>query len=58
MPSFPWWAEAMYKYIYETIKYPKEDREQGKEGMVIINFIVEPDGSITNAKVLRGVSPA
>ena len=57
MPSFPGGTDAMYKYIYETIKYPKEDREQGKEGMVIINFIVEADGSITNAKVLRGVSP-
>jgi len=50
-------TEAMYKYIYEAIKYPKEDREKGKEGMVVAKFIVESDGTISNAKVLRGASP-
>ncbi|MEP6794323.1 MAG: TonB family protein [Saprospiraceae bacterium] len=49
-------TETMFKYIYQSIKYPQEDRQKGNEGMVVAKFVVEPDGSISNARVVRGAS--
>jgi len=57
MPHFPGSTEDMFKYIYQSIKYPEEDRAKGNQGQVIVQFIVETDGSISNAKVVRGISP-
>ncbi len=57
MPRFPGSSDDMFKFIYQSIKYPQEDREQGNEGLVIVQFIVEPDGSISGTKVVKGVSP-
>ncbi len=49
--------EKMYKYFYESIKYPKEDRDKGIQGMVIAQFVVRPDGSISDINIIKGVSP-
>jgi len=49
-------TREMYQFIYEAINYPKEDREKDNEGLVILQFIVEADGNISNAKIVRGVS--
>lgn len=46
---------TFYKYIYENLKYPKTAIENKTFGKLLITFIVERDGSITNAVVLRGV---
>ncbi len=50
-------TEAMFNYIYSAIKYPQEDREKGNEGLVIAKFTVTADGSISNTRVVRGISP-
>jgi TonB family protein len=50
-------TDKMFQYIYQSILYPKEDREQGNEGMVVAKFTVDVDGSIIDAKVVRGASP-
>ncbi|WP_084608527.1 energy transducer TonB [Xylanibacter oryzae] len=55
MPSFPGGNGALMDYISKNIKYPTESDAQGR---VIVTFIVEKDGSITNAKVTRSVDPA
>lgn len=55
MPSFPGGQEALMAYINHNIKYPEEDCGQGR---VIVSFIVEKDGSITNATIRRSVDPA
>ncbi|HEX5112017.1 MAG TPA: TonB family protein [Saprospiraceae bacterium] len=55
MPTFPEGQEAMYKFIYERIKYPAAARENGISGVVIIQFVVSKEGDIQNAKVLRGI---
>ncbi|HLO91749.1 MAG TPA: TonB family protein [Lentimicrobium sp.] len=55
VPKFPGGDDARNKYLNSKIKYPKEAINQKIEGTVFINFIVEPDGSISNAKVLRGI---
>lgn len=58
MPEFPGGMGECMKWIGQNIKYPKEAHDKGVQGRVIITFIVEKDGSITEPKVARGVSPA
>jgi periplasmic protein TonB len=45
--------EKMLAFIHDNICYPDSARENGIEGTVVISFIVEKDGSITNAKIIR-----
>lgn len=47
--------QKMLEYIYKNIKYPAIARENGVEGTVVIQFVVEKDGSITDAKVARDI---
>jgi len=51
-------VDKMYNYIEGNIFYPKEDRENGKEGIVMAKFIVQTDGSISNARIVRGLTPS
>jgi protein TonB len=55
MPEFPGGMGELMKYLAENIKYPPLAKESGIQGRVFINFVVEPDGSISNVKVLRGI---
>jgi periplasmic protein TonB len=54
-PSFPGGESARLVYFAENLKYPTLARELGIMGVVYVGFVVEPDGSITNVKVLRGI---
>lgn len=56
-PQFPGGESAMFKFISENLKYPAIAAENGIQGRVIVSFVVEKDGSITNIKILRSVSP-
>ena len=56
MPEFPGGTPEMMKYLMENVKYPKEAYEKGIQGRVLVSFIIENDGSITNAKVVKNVS--
>ncbi len=47
--------QKMLQYIYTNITYPAEARDAGIEGMVIVSFIVETDGRITNAEIIRSL---
>ena len=55
MPSFPDGTEAMYRYIYSSIKYPAEAKAKGISGQVIVQFVVSKEGEIQKAKVVRGL---
>lgn len=55
MPEFPGGQKAMFAYIGKELKYPEEAIDNGIEGTVVISFVVERDGSIGEAKVLRGL---
>ena len=57
MPEYPGGPEALSKYLSENIKYPEEAEEKGIEGRVIITFIVEKDGSISEVEVVNHVNP-
>lgn len=58
MPSFPGGNQALFQYISSHIKYPASAAEAGLQGRVIVTFVVEPDGSITNVKVSKSVDAA
>lgn len=47
--------EKLIEYLYSNLKYPKGAMEAGLEGRVYIQFIVEKDGSVSNAHLARGV---
>lgn len=55
MPMFPGGLEELLKYIRTNIKYPAEARSKGHHGRVFVAFVIETDGSITNARILQGV---
>ncbi|MBZ4657334.1 MAG: Cell envelope biosis protein TonB [Methermicoccus sp.] len=57
-PEFPGGLAAMMKFLSENIKYPVIAQENGIQGRVICNFVVERDGSITDVQVVRGVDPS
>jgi len=57
-PEFPGGNAAMMKFLSDNIKYPVIAQENGIQGRVICNFVVERDGSITDAQVVRGVDPS
>jgi TonB family protein len=58
MPVFPGGEEALRKWIGENVKYPVPAAENGIHGKVYVQFVVEADGSVSRAKVVRGVDPS
>ena len=57
-PSFPGGEAAMYKWLNDNIIYPAAASEEGVQGKVTVQFIVEKDGSISHVQVVRGKHPA
>ena len=56
MPTFPGGEGEMMKFIQKNVQYPQVEKEAGISGTCYVTFVVEKDGSITDVKVLRGVS--
>jgi hypothetical protein len=57
-PRFPGGPDAFNKFISDNIRYLKEDRDKGLSGKVIVQFVVEKNGSLSNFKALSGPSEA
>jgi protein TonB len=55
MPSFPGGEGQLVKYLGDNIKYPAIARENNITGTVFVTFVVGPDGSVKDVKVLRGI---
>lgn len=55
-PAFPGGFEAFYNYLGQNIRYPADARAKQEQGRVIVTMTVEKDGSLTDVKVVRGVS--
>ncbi len=55
MPSFPGGEQKLLEYVAKNTKYPQIARESGIQGRVFVNFVVEPDGRVSNVKVVRGI---
>lgn len=57
MPEYPGGDMALRQYISGAVQYPKEAIQSGKQGKVYVTFVVSPEGSVTDAKIARGVDP-
>lgn len=55
MPTFPGGEEALMNFLRKNIRYPKYAVEQGISGKVFVRFVVEPDGTVSNIEILRGI---
>lgn len=57
LPQFPGGQEMMMKYLAANIKYPASAVKAKKQGRVIVTFVIQKDGSVTNARIARSVDP-
>ena len=57
MPSFPGGTQKLKEFIEENLRYPKELEETCVQGRVIVRFIVERNGKLSNVKVVKSVHP-
>ena len=55
MPSFRGGEQKLFEFIGKNVVYPKEAIEAGVEGRVFVEFYIEKDGTVCDAKVLRGI---
>ncbi|MCH4148467.1 MAG: energy transducer TonB [Prevotella sp.] len=58
MPSFPGGTGALMSYLQSNVRYPTVAQENGVQGRVVVSFVVEKDGSITDVQVARSVDPS
>ncbi len=55
MPEYKGGDKALIKWVQENTNYPKKAQKKKIEGTVYVSYMVEPDSSISNVKVARGV---
>lgn len=53
-PEFPGGEVAMYRWLSQNIMYPAAAAEEGVQGRVIVSFVIEKDGSVSDVSILRG----
>ena len=58
MPSFPGGPEKLFEYLKQHMRYPKAAEKDSIEGRVIVSFIVEKNGKLTNFKVVKSSDPS
>ncbi|MBC5995033.1 M56 family metallopeptidase [Pontibacter cellulosilyticus] len=58
MPRFKGGEAEMLRYLAKNIRYPKESQEAGKAGLVVVSFVVNQDGSLSNYEVLKSLDEA
>ena len=57
MPQYPGGPAALMQFLAQNIRYPEAAHKAGIQGRVIANFVVEKDGSITEGRIVKSVSP-
>lgn len=58
MPEFPGGNNGLMQYLGNNVKYPVVAQDNGIQGRVIVGFVVEPDGTLSNVHVLHSVDPS
>ena len=58
MPKFPGGTGALFEYLARNVRYPAEAEKAGIQGRVIVSFVVEKDGRVSNAKTIKAIHPA
>lgn len=57
LPEYPGGIDALYQHVLSEIRYPKKARINEVEGQVVVQFVVEKVGSISNVKAIKGIDP-
>ena len=57
-PAFPGGDEALYEFIGKNVVYPRAARDAGIEGIVVVEFVVEPNGKLSHVTAIRKVAPS
>jgi TonB family protein len=57
MPEFPGGMKELLKFLQDNLKYPENAMKNNVQGRVIVQFVVEKDGTLTEFKVARSVDP-
>ena len=58
MPQFPGGVSALLEFLRTNVRYPKDAFEANVQGRVLVTFVIEKDGSICEAKVVKPVYPS
>lgn len=58
MPSFPGGMQTCAKFLAENVKYPEEAQKERVQGRVLVNFVVDKDGTLSDIEVIKHVHPA
>lgn len=51
-------AQFLEKWVYQYLKYPESSLQNGEQGKVMVEFIIEKDGKVSNVRAVKGVSDA
>lgn len=57
MPEFPGGFQGLMEYLKENLRYPEELKAKGTQGRVVVQFVINADGSIDEVKAIRKVDP-
>lgn len=57
-PKYEGGIEKFYKFLGKKVKYPKDAAKKSIKGTVVVNFVVEKDGAVTEAKIIESVYPS
>ncbi len=57
LPEYPGGMQAMFKFLADNQKYPEEAIKRGEQGRVVVSFVVEKDGSLTDIEVTKHATP-
>ncbi len=58
MPSFPQGNKALFEFIKNNIIYPEEAKKNKESGRVIVSFVVEKDGSLSDVRIVKSIAPS
>jgi len=57
MPEYIGGESELRNFLINSVKYPDEAKKKGIQGKIFVSFVVAKDGSVTEAKIVRGVDP-
>ena len=57
MPEFPGGIKELMDYLGTNVKYPENAMKKNVQGRVVVQFVVEKDGSLSEASVIRSIDP-
>lgn len=58
LPQFPGGKSAMTNFVQKNLRYPQDAIDNGIQGRVVVSFVIETNGRISDVKVVKGVSPS